>query len=266
MIITVDLQLAPTISHLFHLKSNVQGVGWTDLRAADKDTWPTSVWASPHASAPTVLPPECVHTLLQSCKHRGSVHTASSSRTPSPTAFAERTSASLCRNTYFVTNRRNNFFAWGLFLLLLFSPHKMKQAGEKAVSVYLSVNYRCFSTWSHVNNAAAAKSRVSLLVTVMGHLGETFYFIYGCGKGYDGLAWGDQRTNPWILCSPAFTWVLEIEFRLPCVPSHLTGPERNTSKEKGLDLACRRWLAVYTVSRSLVRQNMVVDGYGSKAA
>lgn len=53
---------------------------------------------------------------------------------------------------------------------------------------------------------------------------------------------------------------------LPCVPSHLTGPERNTSKEKGLDLACRLWLAVYTVSRSLVRQHMVVDGYGSKAA
>lgn len=54
---------------------------------------------------------------LSFSKHRGSVHTASSSRKPSPTAFAETTSTSLCGNTYFLTNRRNNFFAWGLFFV-----------------------------------------------------------------------------------------------------------------------------------------------------
>lgn len=102
------------------------------------------------------------------------------------------------------------------------------------MSVYLSVNYRCFSTWSHVNNAATAKSRVSLSVMVMGHLRETFYFIYGCGKGCDGLAWGGQRTDPWILCSPAFTCMLGIEFWLQVVLSHLTGPERNTFRRKDL--------------------------------
>lgn len=134
------------------------------------------------------------------------------------------------------------------------------------MSVYLSVNYRCFSTWSHVNNAATAKSHESLLVMVIGHLRETFYFIYGCGRRCDGLAWGSQRTNPWILCSPGFTWMLGIEFGLQGVLSNLTGPERNSLKEKGLDSTCRPWLAVYTVSRPLVRQNMVVDGCGSKAA
>lgn len=60
--------------------------------------------------------------------------------------------------------------------------------------------------------------------------------------------------------------MLGIGFGLQVVLSHLTGPERNTLKKKGLDLTCRPWLAVYTVSRSLVRQNMVVDGCRSKAA
>lgn len=138
MIITVDLQLEPTISHLFHLKSNVQGVGWRDLRAADNDTWPTSVCASPHASAPTVLTPECVHTLFRSCKHRDSVHTASSFRTPSSTAFAEMTSASLCKNTYFLTNKKNNLFAWGLFFVVVSTQNEASRGERLCLFTFLS--------------------------------------------------------------------------------------------------------------------------------
>lgn len=93
------------------------------------------------------------------------------------------------RKYLLLNKQKKQFLCTGAFFVaVVLSIQNEAGRGKKAVSVYLSVNYRSFSTWSHVNNAATAKSRVSVLVTVMGHLRETFYFIYGCGKGYDGLA------------------------------------------------------------------------------
>jgi hypothetical protein len=43
-------------------------------------------------------------------------------------------------------------------------------------------------------------------------------------------------------------------------------PERYILKVEGLDLTCSPWLAVYIVCRHVVRQNMVAEVHGSKAA
>lgn len=99
---------------------------------------------------------------------------------------------------------------------------------------------------------------------VIEHLRETFYLWLL--QVYYGFVWGDQQTTLWIVCSSAFTWTLGIELRLQGLLNHLTAHARIILKEKGLNLACHPWLAVYIVSRPIVRQNMVVEGQGGNKA